>query len=96
MNNSSNLDGVEKPDFHFLTTDERALLEEAIAFKELEANQDNGMCCIAYYSVQTPSGDVLSFEATIEDDGRCIELKTPYDYRDGKFCNLDDCVTDSW
>jgi hypothetical protein len=54
------------------------------------------MCCIGYYSVQTPSGDSLPFEATIEDDGRCIELKTPYDYRDGKFCNLDDCVTDSW
>jgi hypothetical protein len=38
VNNSSNLDEVEKPDFHFLTADERELLEEAIGSEELKAN----------------------------------------------------------
>jgi hypothetical protein len=39
VNNSSNLDEVEKPDFHFLTADEREILEEAIGIEELKANR---------------------------------------------------------
>ena len=93
VNLSSDLDQVKKPDFHFLTPEERKLLEEAIGSEELTANQANGMCCIAHYSVQAASGYSLSFEADIEDDGACIKLRTPYDYRDGKFLNLNDCVT---
>jgi hypothetical protein len=96
VNDSSGLDQVEKPNFHFLTPEERKLLEEAIGSKQLADNQANGMCCIAHYSVQSVSGYSLSFEADIEDDGACIDLRTPYDYRDGKFLNLNDCMTDSW
>jgi hypothetical protein len=93
---SANLDDVEKPDFHFLTPGEREILEEAIGSENLRANQENGMGCIAHYSVQSNSGYALSFEADIEDDGACIYLRTPYDYRDGKFFDLRACVTDSW
>jgi len=96
VNLSSDLDQVKKPDFHFLTPEERKLLEGASGSKELTANQADGMCCIAHYSIQAASGYSLSFEAAIEDDGTCICLKTPYDYRDGKFLNLNDCVTESW
>jgi len=72
LNYSSDLDDVEKPGFHFLTPEERELLEEAIGSEELRVNRDNGMCIIAHYSVQTPSGYRLSFEADIEGDGACI------------------------
>jgi hypothetical protein len=47
-----------------------------------------------HYGVPAVGGDLL-FEGVTEDDGACIDLKTPYDQRDGKFLNLDDCVTDS-
>ena len=96
LNYSTGLDSFDKPDFHFLTPNERELLAEAIGSEELKANQENGGGCIAHYSIETTSGYSLSFEADIEDDGACIHLKTPYDYRDGKFSSLDNCVTDSW
>ena len=96
LNLSSNLDDDNEPDFHFLTPGERELLQEAIGHKNLTNNQENGMGCVARYSIQTDSGYALSFEAQIEDDGTCIYLKTPYDYRDGKFSDFRDCVTDSW
>ncbi len=91
MRISADLDDKEKPDFHFLTPGERELLEEAIGTEELEANQSNGLGCIARYSIETASGYSLSFEGDIEDDGTCITLRTPYDYRDGKFLTLNDC-----
>jgi hypothetical protein len=93
---SANLDEIDRLDFHFLTPGERELLEEAIGSKNLRGNQEVGLCCIARYSVETPSGYSLSFEAEIEDDGTCSHLRTPYDYRDGSFLRLSDCVTDSW
>jgi hypothetical protein len=96
VNISSGLDQVEKPDFHFLTPEERMLLQDVIGSKQLADNQANGMRCVAHYSVQSVFGYSLSFEAEIEDDGVCIHLRTPYDYRDGKFLNLNDCMTDSW
>lgn len=79
---------------NILTDEERRDFEEALAFKELKLNMENGICCVANYSVQALGGDLL-FEADIEDDGDCIDLRTPYDHRDGKFLSLDDCVTDS-
>jgi hypothetical protein len=81
---SSGLDQIKSPDFHFLNPGERKHLEEAIGSEELENNQANGMCCVANYTVETPSGYSLSFEGDVEDDGKCITLRTPYDYRDGK------------
>ena len=86
---SSALDELQ---LDILTDEERREFEEALAFEQLKSNMDNGICCIAHYSVQALGGD-LSFEAAIEDDGACIDLKTPYDQRDGKFLNLNDCVT---
>jgi len=41
-------------------------------------------------------GIELWFEAVIEDDGSCIDLKTPYDERDGKTMDLADCEIDQW
>jgi hypothetical protein len=54
------------------------------------------MNCLAHYDVEASSGDRLPFEAFVEDDGACIDLKTPYDFRDKKFVCLDNCLTDSW
>jgi len=77
LNLSSNLDNVEEPDFHFLTPDEREFLEEAIGSKNLRNAQDNGLHCVARCSVPTNSGYALPFEGDIEDDGTCIQLRTP-------------------
>jgi hypothetical protein len=43
--------------FNVLTAEERALLEEAIAWQELEGAASVGMNCFARYSVVSPSGD---------------------------------------
>ena len=83
------------PSFDFLTATERAFVEDIIMERQLEANQSNGMNCMASYCVT--HGDLsLSFEADVEDDGSCITLRTPYDERDGQFLDLSDGVTDSW
>ncbi|MFO0459857.1 MAG: hypothetical protein ACK50I_11720, partial [Burkholderiales bacterium] len=41
---SEPLDDVEKPCFSFLTLSERNDIEDAIAERQLEANESNGMC----------------------------------------------------
>ena len=43
---------------------------------------------LAYHYTNTPHGRTLTFEAYIDDDGGCVDLKTPYDERDGAFDNL--------
>ena len=92
---SAALEGYSpNPQFDFLTAEERRLVEEAIAVAQLESNIDNGICCVAQCDVSGPEGD-LHFEAAIEDDGACVDLRTPYDRRDGRFLSLNDCVTDS-
>ena len=93
---SAHLDEARELNFHFLTPAERELLRDAIGAEELRGALECIMGCIAHYSVQTKSGYSLEFEGEIEDDGACINLKTPYDYRDGKFSDLSDCVTESW
>ena len=85
------LDSIDKPSFEFLKPAERLLIEEAINAEQLEANKSNGMCCVASYMV-CKNGHVLCFEGDIEDDGTCLELRTPYDYRDGKFIDLSNCI----
>ena len=89
-------DDVDEPDFSFLTGTERSKLETIIAENQLEENCSNGMCCIGHFSVTTPSGDHLSFEGEIEDDGDCINLLTPYDDQANLFTDLSNCVTDEW
>jgi hypothetical protein len=93
---SDDLDSSDSPSFSFLSADERTILENAIAEKELEGASDNGMNCIGHKSVVTPSGHELRFEGDIEDDVGCIDLLTPYDLRDGRFRDLSRCLTDSW
>jgi hypothetical protein len=93
---SEPLDEVEKPSFSFLTKSERSDIENAIAERELEANESNGMCCLAHCSVTSPSGVELQFEADIEDDGDCITLRTPYDKRAKRFVDLSRCRTSYW
>lgn len=82
------------PQFGFLTNEERQWLEEELAFEQLESNMENGICTIAQFMIPLATGDLV-FEGDIEDDGACITLRTPYDGRDGRFRNLDNCVTDS-
>ena len=71
---SPDLDDLE---FDFLTAEERQLFEEALAYEQLQLNMDNGICCVAHHDIPA-SGSDLCFEAAIEDDGACIDLKTPY------------------
>lgn len=96
MNNFQMLEDIENPKFDFLTEQERELLVESIASKELEGNASDGMNCIAHYIIKTASGDALWFEAVVEDDGACINLRTPYEYRDNMFVNLENCLIDEW
>ena len=90
------LDDVEKPRFSFLTRSERNDIEDAIAERQLEANESNGMCCLGHCSVKSPSGAELQFEGDIEDDGHCINLRTPYDKRAKRFVDLSRCRTSFW
>ena len=87
---------AQKSDLGVLTAEERSLLEEAIALRELEEAAEVGMNCFARYSVISPSGGELPFEGDIEDDGACIDLRTPYDFRDDRFIDFENCVTDEW
>jgi len=90
------LDQDEAPSFSFLHEHERRVLEHAIAERQLKSNELNGICCIARYSIETPSGDKLEFEGDVEDDGVCIYLRTPYDKRANRFRNLTQCLTTHW
>lgn len=90
------LDEVKNPGFSFLTRRERSDIEKAIAARELEANQSNGMCCLGHYFVTSQSGAELQFEGDIEDDGHCITLRTPYDKQANRFVDLSRCITSSW
>lgn len=93
---SEPLDDVEKPRFSFLTRSERNNIEDAIAERQLEANESNGMCCLGHCSVKSPRGAELQFEGDIEDDGHCITLRTPYDKRAKRFVDLSRCRTSYW
>ena len=81
--------------FDFLTKIERKKLEEALARKDLERNMSNGISSVAQFSLGTKAKEIC-FEGYVEDDGACIRLRTPYDKREGKFIDLDNCVTEWW
>jgi hypothetical protein len=81
--------------FDFLRKKERRLLEEGLARKDLENRIMNGISSVARYWVLTED-DRLWFEGEVEDDGACFNLRTPYHHRDGKFIDLENCVTDEW
>jgi hypothetical protein len=96
LKHSEPLDESDDPSFAFLTKGERSRLEDAIAEKQMEANESNGMNCIASCSVESDSGAVLEFEGDVEDDGACINLRTPYDKRAKRFKDLSRCLTSGW
>ena len=96
LKHSEPLDESDDPSFAFLTKVERSRLEDAIAEKQMEANESNGMNCIASCSVESASGAVLEFEGDVEDDGACINLRTPYDKRAKRFTDLSRCLTSGW
>jgi len=87
---------VEQPSFSFLTRGERKYIEKAVAEQQLEANESNGMNCLGHCSVTSPGGIKLEFEGIIEDDGRCVTLRTPYDKRAKRFVDLSGCLTSYW
>lgn len=93
---SAPLDGTDDPKFDFLTSDERRMLELAIAEDNLEGHCLNGMNCLAHYSINVDHENRLEFEAVVEDDGTSFILRSPYDKREGNFENLTNCVTRSW
>jgi len=96
LKHSESLDDADDPSFTFLTKGERSRMEEAIAEKQMEANESNGMNCIARCSVESDSGAVLEFEGDVEDDVACINLRTPYDKRAKRFTDLSICLTSGW
>lgn len=96
LKQSEQLDDVNDPSFAFLSNCERSRLEEIIAERQLEANESNGMNCIARCSVESESGAVLDFEGDIEEDGACINLRTPYDKRAKRFSDFSRCLTSGW
>jgi hypothetical protein len=82
----------DKFDLSLLTLDEQRLIEDAIMDETLRMT--GGPRVIATYDLTVPNSNrTLSFEGDIEDDGGCIDLRTPYDERDGKFVDLSDCAT---
>lgn len=93
---SEPLDDAEAPSFSFLSKEEREALDLAIAEEQLEGSKSNGICCIARCSVNCSSGEELEFEGDIEDDGACIDLRTPYDKRAKRFRDLTRCLTTHW
>lgn len=96
LKHSEPLDESDDPSFAFLTKGERSRLEDAIAEKQMQANEANGMNCIARCTVESDSGAVLEFEGDVEDDGACINLRTPYDKRAKRFTDLSRCLTSGW
>jgi hypothetical protein len=91
-NEAEELDKAGSTQFDFLTKEEKHLIEVALAERDLKGKLENGIGTVALYSVGEGE-DNLRFEGTIEDDGHCIVLLTPYDFRDGKFKDFSNCVT---
>jgi hypothetical protein len=78
--------------FDFLKPKERALILKELEERELESLRDNGIGCVATYSVEHGDHE-LWFEGDIEDDGSCIDLKGPYDGVDGSGRDPDEWIS---
>ena len=86
--------GMSPEDAMALTDEEREQIRKDDA--QMAMDELGSQTVIAHYTVAAPDDRELKFEAFIEDDGHCIGLLGPYDYRDGRFRDLSDCLTDSW
>lgn len=82
---------LRRSSLDFLTEEEKQTIERL--YMESEAKSNGAMWVIVQYAIKAPHGKELAFEGTIEDDGHCVHLLTPYDERDGKFVDLSDCLT---
>ena len=76
----------------FLTGDEKLKIEEYNMEQRYEDDKASACYCYAYNTIKAPDGKELTFQALIEDDGTCTELKTPYDERDGNFTDFSACL----
>ena len=75
---------ITRPSFNFLTIGERAYVDARILELTLKANEDDGLFRIATYTVKDGLIE-LNFEAEVNAAGVAVELRTPYDERDGLF-----------
>lgn len=75
---------ISSNDLSFLTEKENEVILDVLTQERLEAGWAP---VIARFSTPTVENHVLHFEGDIEDDGTCIDLRTPYDYRDGRFAD---------
>lgn len=87
------MEDQKERNFDFLTAKERKLIELSFAQEDLELNEENGIGTVAHRTVGE-GDDSLRFEASIEDDGSCLELLGPYDFRDGLFSDFSNSVTE--
>jgi hypothetical protein len=90
---SDQVEAGTRKTFRFLTNEERDIAESSINEEQLLRTMENGLGGIAMYRLEQ-DGVELDFEGRIEDDGSCIILWTPYEGRDGKFIDLENCVTE--
>jgi hypothetical protein len=81
---------LERGSLNFLTKAEKRNIENLYMKKEMKSNGPTRV--LAFYTVKAPHRQKLTFEALIEDDGACVDLKTPYDKRDGKFTDYSYCL----
>jgi hypothetical protein len=90
-------DDGAREDFSFLHPEERKHLEMEFARENLTRLRDNGLGCTAFYCV-TSGNQELWFHASIEDDGTCFNLLTPYDGINGPLPTENDStyICETW
>ena len=64
-----------------LSKDEIDAIRLACAYNDYTSARDNGLGGRATYRITSDDADIV-FDATLEDDGGCIEMDSPYDFRD--------------
>ena len=77
----------------FLTPQETQAIIEALCQERLE---DSFGTVIARQSTIDVDGYILNFETAVEDDGASGGLLSPYDERDGRFCDESDWGASDW
>jgi hypothetical protein len=82
-------ENLSRQSLDFLTEVEKQEFERQYMENQHEAFEPSRS---AFYTINAPHRKKLIFEACIEDDGGCIDLRTPYDKRDGAFTDLSNCL----
>ena len=81
-------------DVEVLNDFEKKFIAQRIAAERL--SNDGRYIPLAHITIVGISGEELTFEARIEDDGDCCDLLGPYDERDGAFHDLEGCEVDEF